>query len=69
MRLTIKHVRRATERLKKVAIPPEECGCIKYDDRITLTCGIHTIPMTQEQIVQALKNLHALGIDAKAPKK
>lgn len=58
MRLGTKGIRKTVERIKRFSIPPESCGCVKYAADVARTCGSHTVPMTQERIVQSIKLLH-----------
>ena len=58
---TIADIRKAVEALEKAQIPPEPCGCIKYDGGITLTCEAHTVLLTPEMIARAKENLRRLG--------
>lgn len=63
--LTVEQVRKVTDELKKKAINPEPCGCIKYQNGIVLTCTEHNVPMTKEQIKIAMRNLKGFGITLK----
>lgn len=60
--ITVKDIRRLRELMKRYSIPPEPCGCIKYETGITLTCEEHSVPLTKEQIERAKKNLEAIGL-------